>query len=86
MRCPWFTARRRNGQPDLARQDARESLRIAPARFTRTGEITRQIGALLGRLPRNRKENRAALGKRLSVMIDPTIIFCVAVAATQYLR
>src|SRR5215208_8221438 len=47
----------------------------------RTGEISGQIGPLLGRLTTNMKENREARGKLISAMIYPTIIFCVAVAA-----
>ena len=47
----------------------------------RTGEISGQIGPLLGRLTQNMKENREARGKLISAMIYPSIIFCVAVAA-----
>src|SRR5438552_8204126 len=47
----------------------------------RTGEISGQIGPLLGRLTVNMKENREARGKLISAMIYPAIIFCVAVAA-----
>ena len=47
----------------------------------RTGEISGQIGTLLGRLTTNMKENREARGKLISAMIYPSIIFCVAVAA-----
>jgi type IV pilus assembly protein PilC len=47
----------------------------------RTGEISGQIGPLLGRLTTNMKETREARGKLISAMIYPTIIFCVAVAA-----
>ena len=47
----------------------------------RTGEISGQIGPLLGRLTQNMKENREAKGKLISAMIYPSIIFCVAVAA-----
>src|SRR6059058_5019598 len=47
----------------------------------RTGEISGQIGPLLGRLTQNMKENREARGKLISAMIYPAIIFCVEVAA-----
>jgi len=47
----------------------------------RTGEISGQIGPLLGRLTQNMKETREAKGKLISAMIYPTIIFCVAIAA-----
>src|SRR5438874_1167336 len=47
----------------------------------RTGEISGQIGPLLGRLTQNMKENREARGKLVSAMIYPSIIFCVAIAA-----
>src|SRR5829696_1252537 len=47
----------------------------------RTGEISGQIGPLLGRLTQNMKEAREAKGKLVSAMIYPSIIFCVAVAA-----
>src|SRR4051794_12723573 len=47
----------------------------------RTGEISGQIGPLLGRLTTNMKENREARGKLISAMIYPAIIFCVAIAA-----
>jgi type IV pilus assembly protein PilC len=47
----------------------------------RTGEISGQIGPLLGRLTQNMKENREARGKLISAMIYPSIIFCVAIAA-----
>ena len=47
----------------------------------RTGEISGQIGPLLGRLTQNMKENREARGKLISAMIYPAIIFCVAIAA-----
>jgi type IV pilus assembly protein PilC len=47
----------------------------------RTGEISGQIGPLLGRLTQNMKETREARGKLISAMIYPSIIFCVAVAA-----
>src|SRR5262249_39087714 len=47
----------------------------------RTGEISGQIGPLLGRLTTNMKETREAKGKLISALIYPSIIFCVAVAA-----
>lgn len=47
----------------------------------RTGEISGQIGPLLGRLTQNMKESREAKGKLISAMIYPSIIFCVAIAA-----
>jgi type IV pilus assembly protein PilC len=47
----------------------------------RTGEISGQIGPLMGRLTQNMKDNREAKGKLISAMIYPSIIFCVAVAA-----
>src|SRR6185295_9970634 len=47
----------------------------------RTGEISGQIGPLLGRLTVNMKESREARGKLISALIYPSIIFCVAIAA-----
>ncbi len=47
----------------------------------RTGEISGQIGPLLGRLTQNMKESREAKGKLISAMIYPSIIFCVAIGA-----
>jgi type IV pilus assembly protein PilC len=47
----------------------------------RTGEMSGQIGPLLGRLTQNMKENREARGKLISAMIYPAIIFVVAVTA-----
>src|SRR4029079_11175941 len=47
----------------------------------RTGEISGQIGPLLGRLTQNMKESREAKGKLISAMIYPSIIFVVAIAA-----
>jgi len=47
----------------------------------RTGEISGQIGPLLGRLTTNMKESREARGKLISALIYPSIIFCVACAA-----
>jgi type IV pilus assembly protein PilC len=47
----------------------------------RTGEISGQIGPLLGRLTQNMKESREARGKLISAMIYPSIIFCVAIGA-----
>src|SRR4051812_921382 len=47
----------------------------------RTGEISGQIGPLLGRLTQNMKDTRESKGKLVSAMIYPSIIFCVAVAA-----
>jgi type IV pilus assembly protein PilC len=47
----------------------------------RTGEVSGQIGPLLGRLTQNMKETREARGKLISAMIYPSIIFCVAIAA-----
>ena len=47
----------------------------------RTGEISGQIGPLLGRLTQNMKETREARGKLISAMIYPSIIFCVAIGA-----
>src|SRR5687768_9990468 len=44
----------------------------------RTGEISGQIGPLLGRLTQNMKETREARGKLISAMIYPAIILCVA--------
>ena len=47
----------------------------------RTGEISGQIGPLLGRLTQNMKESREARSKLISAMIYPAIIFCVACGA-----
>ena len=47
----------------------------------RTGEISGQIGPLLGRLTQNMKESREAKSKLISAMIYPAIIFCVACGA-----
>ena len=47
----------------------------------RTGEISGQIGPLLGRLTQNMKDSREASGKLISAMIYPSIIFCVAIGA-----